>query len=477
MNSLSAARSTIFAGIALTLSCPAGTPGALQPAAAASSPWQHRYGPLEISYSLDGGLQTAAGLHGFWGLADTFAPAVDYPDEHLWLEGYLRPGAKAAYTVSERFALYGGLAVIASGTLGEDYFMEGDTGRVLMEDAYLGAKWKTEEFTFDLSAGRQAYTIGHSLLIGVGAGNGFERGAAATFPRKSWEMTAIARLTAGEWSLDGFCLDAHELSSADTGTKLAGAKLEWKPGADFSAGAAYFKVTNSTSPYPQAPVTLIENGRDGLETFDLFWKWAPADSGFSFLGEVALQRQGDINQRAWGGGLELGYRWASARYSPRLSYSPRYFSGDDPGTADKLERFDPLFFDGGPATWSSGSNSSFAFYNSNVISHRLRLELTITPRDYVNLNYWFTHAAETDSPIQFGQAARIAEVDGAPAIISGVPSSSLSHDVWLEHTHVFNQNWFLTWGVALSIPGDGIKAITDDPEKWWGGLVNVTFKY
>ncbi len=477
MNPFPASSRVVFAGLLLPLYCAAGTGSAEPPAAAVPNPWQHRCGSLEVTCSLDGGLQMAGGLHGFWGLADTFAPAVDYPDAHLWLEGYLRPGAKATYTVSDQFALYGGLAAIASGTLGEDYFMAGDTGRILMEDAFLGAKWRADKFTFDLSAGMQPYTIGHSLLIGVGSGNGFERGAAATFPRKSWEMTSIARLTAGEWSLDGFCLDAHELSSSDTGTKLAGAKLEWKPGAEFSAGAAYFKVTNSTSPYPQAPVTLIENGRDGLETFDVFWKWTPADSGFSFLGEVALQRQSDINQRARGGGLEFGYRWASARFSPRLSYSPRCFSGDDPDTDGKLERFDPLFFDGGPATWSSGSNSSFAFYNSNVISHRLRLELTITPRDYVNLNYWFTQAAETDSPIQFGQAARVAEVEGVPAIISGVPASSLSHDVWLEHTHVFNQHWFLTWGIALSIPGEGIKAITQNPHDWWGALMNVTFKY
>ena len=130
-----------------------------------------------------------------------------------------------------------------------------------------------------------------------------------------------------------------------------------------------------------------------------------------------------------------------------------------------------------PSGTSKTSNGSLAFYNSNIISHRFRLELTLTPRDFVNLNYWYNQAEQTDSPLQFGQGARVGELDGTPALISGVPQSSLSHDFWLEHTRVLNQNWFLTWGVALSIPGDGIKAVTRDPADWWGGLVNVTFNY
>lgn len=30
-----------------------------------------------------------------------------------------------------------------------------------------------------------------------------------------------------------------------------------------------------------------------------------------------------------GGGVDLGYRFQRARFSPRLSYSPLYYSGDD----------------------------------------------------------------------------------------------------------------------------------------------------
>ena len=43
-----------------------------------------------------------------------------------------------------------------------------------------------------------------------------------------------------------------------------------------------------------------------------------------------------------GGGAEIGYRFFKLPFVPRLSYSPRYFSGDDPGTTGTLERFDPL---------------------------------------------------------------------------------------------------------------------------------------
>lgn len=80
-------------------------------------------------------------------LAETFAPSAGFPDHHLWLEAFLRPGLR----ISESFTLHGGLAAIASTTLGEDYFLTGSTGRILMEDAFLGASWKHGENSFSLS--------------------------------------------------------------------------------------------------------------------------------------------------------------------------------------------------------------------------------------------------------------------------------------------------------------------------------------
>lgn len=437
-------------------------------------------GPLTTDFSLAGTVQGVAGSGGFWGLAETFAPSAGFPDHHLWLEAFLRPGLRSDLRISESFTLHGGLAAIASTTLGKDYFLTGSTGRILMEDAFLGASWKHGENSFSLSAGQQPFTLGHALLLGVGAGNGFERGAAATFPRRSWEMTALARAASAHWSVDAFYLDAHELSSADTGTRLAGTSIGWQQNESLQAGLAWFKVTDSTSPYPMAPLAIIENGRNGLESSDLHWKWAPENgplSGFSFLGETAIQRQPEISLKAFGAALELGYRWAHAPGAPRLSYSPRYFSGDNPATPDRLERFDPLFFDGGPATWSSGSNSSFAFYNSNLWCHRLRLELTIDNRNYLNINYWYTQADRTGSPLQFGQAARLSNAGGSPAIVTGVPAPSLSHDFWLEHTHLFSPQWSLTWGIAASFPGSGIRSIAAQPGNWWGALLNVSFRY
>ncbi len=458
---------------------PAGTPS---PAASAHAinPWQITTGPVQTTFSLAGTLQATPGFHAFWGLADTFAADSQYPKDHFWAEGYLRLGLRSAWTISPAVSLYAGLAAVASGTAGDDYFMTGSTGRVLMEDAFAGITWKSGTLTADVSTGMQPYTIGHSLLIGVGGGNGFERGAAAIFPRKSWEQSAIARFSAGPWQLDGFWINAHELDSADSGTELAGTRLAWNPSAQASLGAAWFTAVRSASPYPASPVGLIPDGRDGLQTFDVFGQWSPQDGameGFSLRGEIAFQYQNDISQRAFGGGLELGYQWKQLTLQPRLSYSPRYFSGDDPNTTDRFERFDPLFYDGGPATWSSGSASSFALYNANVVSHRVRLELTLSPSDFVNLNYWYSHAAETGSPIQFGQAARIVEISGSPALVSGVPRRGLAHDLWLEHTHACNDHWYLSWGIAASFPGSGIRAITRNPADWWGGLVNVTFRY
>ena len=437
--------------------------------------------PTTVTWTLDGAAQAVVQRNSYWGLAQQFAPATEYKRSFNWLEVYVKPGMRAERQVNKTLSLYGGASVVASGTLGQDLFEQGDTGRVLLEDAFVGLKGGTpSEWNYDFSVGAQPYSLGSGFLLGSGSGNGFERGAAITAPRRAWQMTAIAKAGIGAWRGEAFYLDANELKSGDSKTKLAGAQLVWSPDAQNSVGLAHLKVTSSESPYPQAPINIIENGRNGLKTTNLHWRYEPNAgtlAGFSMTGELATQSHSTLDMSAKGMGLEFAYRFASLPWMPRLSYSARYYSGDDPATT-RLERFDPLFYDSAPNTWSSGGNGSFAFYNSNLVVHRIRVDLVLSPQDFANVSYWNVRAAQTFSPIQYGQGARLGVVNNSLAIISGVPTKALSQELYFEYTRVLNPKLFLTAGLALAFSEEGIKKITPNGTSTWaGGLLMLTYKY
>lgn len=436
-----------------------------------------------FDFSIEGSIQGSWGSHAFWGLAQTFSPASNYPTDHQWLESYVKPGFTFATDPIGSITWFGGAAVVASGTAGTDVFEAGDVATVLPEEAYLGVRFEDpgSPFGLEFSAGQQRYTIGNEFLISVGAGNGFERGSVTLFPYRAWEMAALGKLTWNDFSLEGFFLDPNELESANSHNQLAGLNLKWEPAEGQNVGFAYVRAVESEYPYPVAPIGLIPNGREGLDAYDAYWKFAPVEgplAGFSLLGEIVVERNESINLESWGGGLEAGYRWSDLPFAPRLSYSPRYFSGDDPATVGTNERFDPLYYMASPDTWSSGGNGSLALLNSNLVAQRVRLELALSDRDFLNLNYWYVQAAETFSPIQFGQAARPVSAGGSPVIVSGVPDDELAHEIYLEYVRMMSPNLYLTVGVAGSFPGEGIRRVaTAGSHDWWGGLLNVTFRY
>ncbi|RPH41229.1 MAG: hypothetical protein EHM87_20225 [Burkholderiales bacterium] len=432
--------------------------------------------------SLEGAVQGIAQSNPFWGLAQTYAPTAGYDTRIGWIEAYVRPGARGERRLDAATSVYGGVSMVASGTLGSDVFQQGDTGRLGIDDAFLGLRHALAGGTrLDLSAGAQRYVLGQGLVLAVGAGNGFERGAATLAPRRAWGMSAIARASHGPATLEAFWLDPNELPSGDTGTRLAGGRAEWSAGGSTAIGVAWFQVLRSTAPYPQAPLSLIESGRDGLRTTDAYLRWAPDSgplAGLSVAGELALQRNDRIAMKAVGYGAEVAYVLAGLPLRPRLSWSPRYFSGDDPGTSGRLERFDALFYDGAPQTWSSGGNGSFAFYNSNVRVDRFRVDLSVSARDFVSVNYWNVRAAQANSPLQYGQGARITPTGSGFALVTGVPTRPLSQELYVEWTRVLSPRIFLTAGVGVAKPDDGIKAVVPTGAKTWtGGLLNLAYRY
>jgi hypothetical protein len=447
----------------------------------AKDPLLFTSGRLKVKASLAGVVQASGVVGSWWNLSETFAPSENYKPDRAWGEAWIKPGITTDIELEENASLYSGLSFVGSGNVGKDVFEQGNRGLYAIEDGYIGARLGDRESAsaIDISYGSQQYKIGSGMLIAVGAYNGFERGAATTFARRAWEEAGLIKWSKGKLTIDGFYLNPNELPSSDTNTRLGGAKSEIALGENQYLGVAYLNVLSSELPYLGAPLQLIPNGRDGLNTVHTYMQWNPlaeAAPRFYFAGDYAHQWNDRISMSSNAFSGELGNQFIDRPFAPKTSYSFRSFQGDDPNTTD-FEKFDPLFYEGSPAQWASGSNGSFSFLNSNVQAHRLFFNLNASERDILSFYYWHLLADQINSPLQFGQAGRIAVVGGEPQIVSGVPDSHLSDDFYVEHFRIVSRNIFLTTGFAVSIPGSGLRALVTDSTTWYGGLVNLAFQY
>jgi len=436
---------------------------------------------LKIKFGLGGVFQTSGVLGSWWNLSQQYAPDTAYNPDRVWGESWLKPSMNSEFSIDPSVSLYSGVSYVGSGNIGRDVFEQGNRGIFAVEDAFLGARLgnSPEDWQLDVSYGRQAYKIGSGMLISVGAMNGFERGATTSFARRAWEEAGLVKLKKGPISVEGFYLNPNELTSSDTFTRLAGAKLESSLGADQYIGLAGMNVFESEYPYAKAPIQLIPNGREGLNTIHSYGRWKPSPDvfeGFYLGGDYAHQWNDRIAMTSNAFSGEVGNQFVELASKPKLAYTFRHFQGDDP-TTDRYEKFDPLYYEGSPPLWAAGSNGSFSFLNSNVQAHRIQFSFNRTQKDVVSFYYWHLKADQINSPLQFGQAGRVTVVGGEPQLVSGVPNSHLSDDFYLENFKILSPNWYLTSGIAVSVPGRGLRALIADPLTWYGGLVSVAFQY
>ncbi len=452
-----------------------------QGANAAQDPLAFSNDRVKVKFAVSGVAQASGVTGSWWNLSETFAPSAQYKPDRAWGELWIKPGITTELMVSEESNIYSGLSYVGSGNIGRDVFEQGNRGLYAIEDAYLGVRVgdRNHSAEWDVSYGRQQYKIGSGMLISVGAYNGFERGATTSFARRAWEEAGLLKWSKRPVSVEGFYLNPNELRSSDTQTRLAGAKSEVALDESQTFGLAYMNVFESTLPYVKAPVQIIPNGREGLNTIHTYNRWNPIEEfapGFFFAGDYAYQwsQRIDMSSNAFSG--EIGNLFQSLPFTPKVSYTFRSFQGDDPSTA-QFEKFDPLFYEGSPVLWATGSNGSFSFINSNVQSHKFFFSMAVSKRDTLSCHYWHIRADQENSPIQFGQAGRLVVVGGEPQLVSGVADSHLSDDFYIENFRILNPNMFLTTGLAVSVPGGGLRQLIDDPATWYGLLASFAFQY
>ena len=438
---------------------------------------------LKVRGHFQSGLNAVSETNLFWDLAATTASGSGFDPDTNWLEGYIKPGISFEYQLGTGAVFYGKLSAVSSYTWGTDAFDTGDTGATTLEEAYLATRGEFGSSSYDLSLGPRELTLGTGMLIANGATSGFERGALKFGPRKAWEMAAIARLSHANLTGTAFYLDPNELPSTDGNNELAGIDLRFDDPQGGYLGATFVNVLNSSSPYPQAAPggvgapTVNPGAREGTNTLSLYGKTNPFAGGlenWTFTGDFAYQWNDRIDLKAWAGRVTAGYTFANLPWSPNLTLGYQTFSGDDPDTT-KLERFDPLYYQGSPSAWATGSKSASTFINSNVNALTLALRVQPTKQDTWTLRYAHIRANELNSPVQFGQATRV-DVNGN--VVSGVTDAELADDLFLEYSRIINRNTFLTAGVSGSFPGAGIdNVIGRSADPWTGGFINVVFNF
>lgn len=426
------------------------------------------------------GLNAVAEQNLFWDLATVTAPSANFDADTEWLELYLKPGLSFERQFDTGLTLYGKVSAVVSYSWGRDAFDTGNTGRTTPEEYFLGLRGDVPGgLTYDVSVGARELKLGTGMLISNGATSGFERGALKLGPRKAWERALIARLSSDRTTATLFYLDPNELPSKDNGNELAGFDLRHDYAAGGYVGATFVHVLSSGAPYPKAGATpsILPAARNGTNTLNIYAKSNPysgALSNWTFTTDLAYQRNSDIDLRAWAGRVTAGYTFETLPWSPSLTIGYQTFSGDDP-TTPRLERFDPLFYEGSPSAWATGSKSASTFLNSNVRALTLALRTKPSPKDTLTLRYAHIRANELNSPIQFGQATR---VDASGNLVSGVKDAHLADDLFLEWSRILNRNTFLTAGLSVSFPGDGIDEVVGaGASTWTGGFVNVVFNF
>jgi len=431
------------------------------------------------------GLNLVSERNLFWNLSNTTNPQAGFDPDTTWLEGYATPGVSFTHRAGNVEA-YGKLSAVASFTRGTDAFDATNSSATTLDDAYLGLREAGDLPRWDISLGGRALELGSGMLISNGGSSGFERGALKFGPRKAWRHAAIARARLGDSELTAFRLAPNELPSNDGHNRLAGLDLRWDSGDGNYAGATFIHVLESRSPYVQAapdglgPPTILPEGRHGTRALNLYLRATlregPLRNWFG-AADIAIERNRRVDLRAWGGRAQIGYVFMGTRWTPWASLTYKTFSGDDPRTP-ALERFDPLYYDGDPSTWSSGSKSSMVFINSNVRSTELAIGISPTRRDTFSLRIARLEANQLGSPLQFGQATRVVGSGSAANLVTGVVRPHLADDVFVQYSRVINRVTFLTTGLSASFPGSGIRRVAPgSTPNWLGAFVNVVVNY
>ena len=388
-----------------------------------------------------------------------------------WFEGYLHYGVYGITPINTNLYVYGGLSALTTGSVGQELFTDKTRSYTYFEDAYVGLiGGRTDEtgnrLSFNLSAGRQRFTLANAFLIANTAANGEERAALQANARWSADMVVLGQVAYNSTKFEAFYVDPDELPLLDSQTKIAGLNIETEPLSGLRVAASYLTVPESNTSY-FGPTGAVVGGREGLDLVDLRFTYSPNPAGATgpfFGGEIARQTNSNFDMDARAAYAEVGYSFAESRWTPSVSYRISYFSGDDPATPT-YERWDPLLSGGSGEQWVQGANHFKVVQDSNVIAQRLQARLRVAPKVELVPQLW---AFRADS---------LNNIGGNPAL-SVLTDSEYGYEANVTFKYFHSRNLYVHGHLAYTVPGDGVKAaLGGDASDWLSAMLFVRYAF
>lgn len=392
-----------------------------------------------------------------------------------WVEGYVHYGIYGITPLNENLYVYGGLSVLATGSTGQELFTDRTRSYADIEDAYVGlVGGRTDasgnRLSYNLSIGRQAFTLANGFLLTNAAANGWDRGALQANARMASDFTALAQLRYNDTKVELFYVDPNELPILETGTAYAGVNLETRPTDGLDLGFTYLTSPTSEAQYfvfdPATGAPRVET-REGLEVLDARFSWSPNPPGAEgafFGGEYARQSNRNFDMDARAGWVEAGYSWPRAKWSPTLSYRLARFSGDDPATST-YERWDPMLSGGNGEQWVQGASHFKVVQDSNVIAHRIQARFRPSPQVEIVPQLWAFYA---DSETNIGGNPALTFLDG----------DEYGFEANVSAKWFVSRNTYVHGHVSYTIPGDATKAaLGGDADNWLSILLFVRHSF
>jgi len=387
-----------------------------------------------------------------------FNPRYDVPQTLAWPEFGLELGGSAIVQAgSAPVYVYGAASTIVSGTLNNDvYSIEEQRVHIETEKLFAGLliARKGGRTAFDLSVGRQKFSLNRHLVFGfvLGSTNGGDRGGSYLSPRQAQDLVVNARLRVGKTIVQGFLNDPNELPVADSRSRFAGINVRYNDNKRLDASLIFAGAVRSTTAY------TVPDGRDlrrdGLRVLNPRVKWDGAFGvpGLWVEGEVGREWHADFEMSAYAYGAWAGYRFQNAAWKPAVLYRYSVFSGDDPETP-AYERFDPLL-GGVQRDWLQGMVMVKLANNANLEAHRF--EASVRPR----------RGMEVIVDVYTFRARQSNNLGGGRPFQSW-PSRNLGYEITPTLQWSITPNLFLQSLVSVKVPGAGMADALPAPARAW----------
>jgi hypothetical protein len=392
-----------------------------------------------------------------------------------WVEGYAHYGIYGITPVTPNVYVYGGLSAITSGSAGQELFTDETRTYTGVEDAYVGViGGRTDaagnRLSYNLSVGRQRFTLANGFLLANTAANGQERAALQANARWSSDLLALAQVRYNDTKFELFYVDPDELPILDTETVYVGANLEMQPLDGLNVGFSFLTSPSSEAQYfvfdPATGAPRVET-REGLQVYDARVTYSPnppGEAGPFFGAEYAVQRNRNFAMDARAGWIEAGYSAPQARWSPTVSYRLAMFSGDDPTTAT-YERWDPMLSGGTGEQWVQGANHFKVVQDSNVIAHRIQARFRPNPKVEIVPQLWAFYA---DSETNIGGNPALTFLDG----------DEYGFEANVTGKWFVSRNTYVHGHLAYTVPGDATEAaLGGDAKDWFSAMVFVRYAF